>query len=88
MDQEGYDQASERLASWTQSLTNRVTSMLPQARDVLSGKAKLPDGCPSREAGVEIGLRGIGSDIEEVMCAYDDMYRALGFSSRFSKDSK
>ena len=88
MDQEGYDHASQRLASWTQSLTNRVTSMLPQARDVLSGKTTLPEGCPSREAGVEIGLRGIGSDIEEVMRAYDDLYRALGFSTRFSKEPK
>ena len=84
MNQEQFNQASERLTSWAQTLANHVKSDLQQAADALSGKTPLPDGCPSGAALAEWCLRNVAKDIAEIMHAFDDMHTAIGFSPRFT----
>ncbi|CAN5569369.1 hypothetical protein BH10PLA1_BH10PLA1_09640 [soil metagenome] len=65
--------SAKRLESWTKTLLNHLQNQYPQFRSVLNGQAKMPDGCPSKEALAEIVLKQISDDIIEIKGAFEDL---------------
>jgi hypothetical protein len=63
------DEKFKNLENWSKSLEVTIESMIPQVKNVLSGKTELPDGCPSKESAAALIFGQIEEKLQEVNAA-------------------
>ncbi|MDX1962656.1 MAG: hypothetical protein SFX18_05850 [Pirellulales bacterium] len=76
--EQAFEQAAKRLESCSQALALEVKRVLIEVRGYLSGSQSVSDA-PSKEAVVELALRNAGEKIDEMVVAYNETRKSLGF---------
>lgn len=72
-----FDEAYERLRSWSQTLRNTIENNLPQIRNALTSDEPLPENCPSRASMAALILRQIKQSFDEVKGCIEDIEKQI-----------
>lgn len=82
-----FDQAYDRLRSWSRALVNVAVDMEEQVREALDPTSEIPDNCPSHASLAELVFREVKKKLREVAGAVRDVENAIWAHEPQSEDS-